>query len=55
MDNSLPHPQHHHPITSAHRTHRINSIKNSLKDFALISKNKTLVQKKLSLQIDTLS
>ncbi len=38
-----------HP-TSCRRRNHINGIKHSLKDFALISKNKTMVEKKLSLQ-----
>ena len=37
------------------RTQHITKIKDSLKDFALISKNKTMVEKKLSQQFDSFS
>lgn len=37
------------------RTQHISKIRDSLKDFALISKNKSMVEKKLSLQFDSFS
>lgn len=41
--------------SSHRRTQHISKIKDSLKDFALISKNKTMVEKKLSQQFDNSS
>ena len=41
--------------TTNQRTRKIQEIRSSLKNFSLISKNKTMVEKKMSMQSDSLS
>lgn len=48
-------PDLHRRASEAERSHNMDRIRRSLRDFPLLSRNQTLIQKKLSINCDALS